>query len=118
MGEPVPPRWAGQRLARAGHSGGAAASSRSSSARPPLGVAASDGDGAWLRADVLPERVWRQQQLLARRLRRGSTILRKQGFVGRVFVERWAARFFENFREHIVLIFHGGGFVYLFIIDI
>ncbi|EOD41680.1 hypothetical protein EMIHUDRAFT_194107 [Emiliania huxleyi CCMP1516] len=91
MGEPVPPRWAGQRLARAGHSGGAAASSRSSSARPPLGVAASDGDGAWLRADVLPERVWRQQQLLARRLRRGSTILRKQGFVGRVFVERCAS---------------------------
>jgi len=48
MGEPVPPRWTGQRLARAGHLGGAAASSRSSSARPPLGVAASDGDGAWL----------------------------------------------------------------------
>ena len=47
MGEPVPPRWTGQRLARAGHPGGAAASSRSSSARPPLGVAASDGDGAW-----------------------------------------------------------------------
>ena len=27
------------------------------------------------RADVLPERVWRQQQLLARRLRRGATPL-------------------------------------------